>query len=255
MGQPARRLDDAFPADTGVADTVSVPNERAAPVSQSPGSAGRRTADGRLIFRMVTPLVIWWTWVAVIAASLLDLIIQGHDFLSLQFALGTLTVTGLVYACTLWSKVIASDDGITVLNPFRRFDVPWGAVRGIFLADSVEVRCARGGGKKDKTIYTWALSAPRRARAKAQLRGRQWETGRRAQPGGYDKMPGQAKELVKMTPAEVIARELAALSEQVNSGLDGGEQPSAVMTARWAWQPAAAVLVPGIAFALVSLIH
>ena len=166
---------------------------------------------------MTMPRVIWWTWVAVIGVGLADLAIQGHDWISLKFGFGLLTVTGLVYACTIWPRVVADDIGITVQNPFRCFLIPWGAVTGIFLADSVEVSCARRAPKRDKKVYSWALSSPRRARARAQLRGRQWDQGKRSRPSSYDRLPDTAKDVVKLTAAEVMARELAQLSENARS--------------------------------------
>jgi hypothetical protein len=239
---------------------VSVPNEPVKPLSEPAGTAGRLTADGRRIYRLSPPLVIWWIWVAVIVLSLGDVIIQANGSISLEFIFGLLTATGAVFACTFWSRVIASNEGITVFNPFRTFDIPWGAVKGVFLADSVEVLCARSGGKKDKTVYSWALSSPRRARARQQLRGTQWERGKRGAPSGYGRMPGQAKELVKMTPAEVMAREMASISEEVKArrvreGDGDGSAGAAVMSVRWAWPAVAAVLVPGIAFAITALVR
>ncbi len=172
--------------------------------------------DGRRVYRLTGPQVVWWIWVALALISLGDLVIQGHDYLSLKFAFGLLTVTGLVYACTLWPRVIADDGGVQVQNPFRRFTIPWDAVRGIFLADSVEIQCARGQQKKDKTVYSWALSSARRGRARAKLHGWQWDQGKRNRPSSYGQLPGQAKELVKMTTTEVMAREMAKLSEEAN---------------------------------------
>jgi hypothetical protein len=196
---------------------VSAPNESAA--TASPAIVGRVLADGRRIYRLVTALVVWWAWVVFAAASAGDLVVQGHDFLSLKFGLGLLTVTGLVFACTLWPKVIADDNGLVVRNPIRSFDIPWGAVRGIFLADSVEIQCARGPGKKDKTVYCWALSAARRGRAKARLHGWQVEHGKRPASQAYGKLPTQAQELAKMPSAEVMAREMARMSEEAKTRL------------------------------------
>jgi Bacterial PH domain len=254
---------DAAGTDTGVIAAVSAPNEPVRPVSDPGGavsSAGKVTADGRRIYRLVPPTVIWWVWVGILVLSLGDLLIQGHSSVSPEFVFGLLTITGLVFAGTIWSRVVARDDGITVFNPFRRFDIPWGAIKGIFLADSVEVVCARDGQKKDKTVYSWALSSPRRARARSQLRGLQWDRGRRSRPGGYDQLPGKAKELAKMQPAELMARELAALSEQTRSGHaslsnGSGTATTAVISARWAWQPIAAVLVPGVALAVSAVLR
>jgi len=258
-----------------------------------PVSAGRLLPDGRRMYRLLTPQVVWWTWVGLAALSVGDLIIQGHDYLSLKFALGLLTATGLVFACTLWPRVIVDEDGITVQNPLRRFRIPWAAVRGIFLADSVEIQCARGPQKKDKTVYTWALSSARRGRAKARLHGWQWDHGRRSRPASYGQLPGQAKELVKMTQTEVMAREMAQLSEEAKarrgqgqedqqdrSGIGeaslngdspaeagaaqvsaawqataaGGAGSAEVVTSTWSWPALAAILVPGIAFAIVMLV-
>lgn len=269
---------------------MSAPNEQAR--TAVPVSVGRMLPDGRRMYRLATPQVVWWAWVALAVISLGDLLIQGHDYLSVKFALGLLTVTGLVYACTLWPRVIAGDDGLTVQNPFRKFVIPWGAVRGIFLADSVEIQCARDAQKKDKTVYSWALSSARRGRARARLHGWQWEQGKRSRPDRYGQLPGQAKELVKMTQTEVIAREMAKLSEEAKArrgaGSAGGDDEASrseasingyspigvsangagpagasdpadpgsadVITSTWAWPALAAFLAPGIAFAISMLL-
>ncbi|HEX5189030.1 MAG TPA: PH domain-containing protein [Streptosporangiaceae bacterium] len=204
---------------------MSAPNEQAK--KAVPLSAGRLLPDGRRVYRLTGPQVVWWAWVALAVFALGDLVIQGHSYLSLKFALGLLTVTGLVYACTLWPRVIADDSGVTVQNPFRRFTIPWAAVRGIFLADSVEIQCARAPKrsvqKKDKTVYSWALSSARRGRARARLHGWQWDQGKRNRPSNYGQLPGQAKELVKMTQTEVMAREMAKLSEEARAGTGAGQ--------------------------------
>jgi hypothetical protein len=270
---------------------VSASNDQAR--AAVPVSAGRLLPDGRRLYRLVTSQVVWWTWVGLAALSVGDLIIQGHDYVSLKFALGLLTVTGLVFACTLWPKVTADEDGISVQNPLRQFRIPWAAVRGIFLADSVEIQCARSSQKKDKTVYTWALSSARRGRAKARLHGWQWDHGRRSRPPSYGQLPDHAKELAKMTQAEVMAREMANMSEEAKARRGQGQedQPgkpwigeaslngvspngmgadevlaagpakaaaatgsAEVVTSTWSWPALAAILVPGIAFAIVMLV-
>ncbi|MGI9008948.1 MAG: PH domain-containing protein [Streptosporangiaceae bacterium] len=234
---------------------MTAPNERTR--TGVPVTAGRLQADGSRVYRLTTPVVVWWTWVGLVVLILGDLLIQGRDYLSLKFALGTLTATGLVFACTLWPKVSSDEDGVTVRNPFRIFRIPWSAVRGIFLADSLEIQCSRRAPKKDKTVYSWALSSARRNRARAKLHGWQWEQGRRNRPASYGQLPGQAKELVKMTQTEVIAREMAATSDEIKARLlDPDNAPvevSAVVATAWAWLTIAAVLVPGIAFVTVML--
>ncbi len=179
-----------------------------------PTTAGRVTADGKRVYRMTPPQVIWWSWVGLVVLSVGDLLIQGHRLAPLGYVFGGLALTGFVFACTLWPRVIADEAGIKVMNPFRQFTIPWGAVRGIYLADSVEVRCARRPPKKEKTVYSWALSSPRRTRARAQLRAWQWDQGKRNRPSGYSQLPQTAKSLVKMTTAEIMARELAVMSDE-----------------------------------------
>lgn len=191
-----------------------MPNEQTRSTGMPKTTSGRRTADGKWIFRMSGPQVVWWGWVGVMVLSLGDLVVQGHEFVSLKVAFAGLAVTGFVYACTLWPVVIADEHGLKVRNPFRLYNVPWGAVRGIYLADSVEVQCARPVPKTDKTVYTWALSSPRRARARSQLRAWQWDQGKRNRPSGYTALPQDAKSIVKMTTAEIMARELAALADE-----------------------------------------
>jgi hypothetical protein len=210
-------------------------------------TAGRLTSDGTRVYRSTGALVLWWSWVVLAALALGDLLIQGRDLLSLRLAFGVLTVTGLTFACALWPRVTADDARIMVRNPFRDYDIPWGAVRGIYLGDAVEVQCAREGAKKDKTVYCWAVTAPRRARTRAQLRT---QTGRRRSLSpDYGRLPEAARALAQATVAEVIARELAQLLDERRP--PGG---AGVLAARWAWQPVAAVLAPAIALVITLLL-
>ncbi len=272
---------------------MSVPNDRASVTQTPPTTASRVRADGKRIFRMGTPQVIWWIWVALGVISLADYVIQARAFVSPEFFSGWLAITGLVYACAEWPMVIADERGIEVRNPIRRYLVPWVAVRGIYLADSVEVECVRQAQKKSKTIYSWALSSPRRARARAQLRGWQWDQGKRNKPSGYSSLPDQAKSLAKMTTAEVMARELATMSEEArfrsvmgdvdldaglpeqsvapvpsDEGGQGTEQPPAaepdasqsggegaeVLSATWSWPAILAFVVPAAGFCVTLLV-
>jgi hypothetical protein len=267
--------------DCAYRGVVSVPNERTRATGAPPTTAGRVTSDGKRIFRMTPPLVVWWCWVALAVLSAADLLIQGHRLVPLGYLFGGLAVSGIVFACTAWPRVIADDAGIRVLNPFRVFTIPWGAVRGIYLADSVEVQCARRPPKKDKTVYTWALASPRRARARAQLRAWQWDQGRRSRPAGYSQLPHAAQSLVKMTTAEIMARELAAMSDEArfksvvedvdidvtgsvgqeaSAGAEDADRvpelpwsPADVVSSTWAWPTVLAVLVPaaGLVITLV----
>lgn len=266
--------------DSGYRGVVSVPNERTRATGVPSTTASRVTSDGKRIFRMTPPLVIWWLWVGLVVFSAADLLIQGHRLVPLAYLFGGLAVTGLIFACTAWPRVTADEAGIKVLNPFRVFTIPWGAVRGIYLADSVEVQCARRPPKKDKTVHSWALSSPRRARARAQLRAWQWDQGKRNRPAGYSQLPQVAQSLVKMTTAEIMAKELAAMSDEarfksVVEDVDiditgtapdadrvpdqadqaGPAGPAEVVSSSWAWPPVLAVLVPAVGLVITLLVH
>jgi len=235
---------------------------------------------------MTPPVVIWWCWVGVVVLSAADLLIQGHRLVPLGYFFGGLAVTGVVFSCTAWPRVIADEAGVKVLNPFRVFTIPWGAVRGIYLADSVEFQCARRPPKKDKTVFSWALSSPRRTRARAQLRAWQWDQGKRNRPSGYGQLPQAAQSLVKMTTAEIMARELAAMSDAARfksvvgdvdidvtnvdpgSGAPPGDTPSdadrvpdlawsptEVVSSAWAWPTVLAVLIPAVGLMVTLLVR
>ena len=224
-------------------------------------TAWRTRADGSEVFQLQTPVIFWWAWVVFAVVCLGDIAVQGRDRASVQAAVAVLAATGFAYACAFRPKVIADARGITVLNPVRDFRIPWPALRGIFLGDSVEFQSARSGPKGEKTVYSWALYTKRRSRARARLRGQSWDrrSGSPARPSGYARLPREAQEATKMVSAEVMARELGRLREQaqqrmaIDEALDGaGEAPRAAdqatgggtLRARWAWASLAAMVLP-----------
>jgi hypothetical protein len=223
-------------------------------------SAWRTTDDGRTIFRLMPPLVLWWVWVAFAVANVADLAIQSHDWFAVQVTVIIAVVTGLMYACTLRPKVISDAVGLTIRNPFRDYRVPWGGVAGVFLGDSVEIQCQRPAPREGKTVYSWALYSPRRSRARAELRvgygsrkfrDRHDDRARRryeVPPGTtFGRMPAKAKELSSQHPSHVMAAELARRCDQArNAGAADG-----VVAGQWAWAPIAAVLIPVAALIVV----
>ncbi len=81
--------------------------------------------------------------------------------------------------------MIADEGGVKVSNPVRTFEIPWGAVHGIYLADSVEVSAPgpRPGKIRPSTVGRFLhLGAPGLG---AQLRAWQWDQGKRTEPNGY----------------------------------------------------------------------
>jgi len=66
---------------------VSTQQEPAIPV---PGTKEATVAEKaeKKVYRLPGPQVMWWVWVVFVAANLLDLAIQGHNYESLQIAAG-----------------------------------------------------------------------------------------------------------------------------------------------------------------------
>jgi len=229
-------------------------------------SAWKTGPDGRTVFRLVPPLVLWWVWVAFAAANLADMAIESHDRFALQIGVGLLLATGVMFACAFHPRVITDARGVTVRNPFRDHFVPWGVVTGVFVGDSVEIGARRPPPKKEKTIYSWALYSPRRSRARAEMRTSFFRSGPKRQGFGvlgsvyrYDvdsskvgRAPAEAKELATQHPSHIMARELARRCEEARrtgDGADGG------LRSRWDWLTLAAVLIPAAGLTATILVH
>ncbi len=203
------------------------------------------------MFRLPGPVVLWWAWLVFAVANLVDLTIQGHDRMALQIAIGLLAVTGLVYACALRPRISTGPDAVTMLNPLRDYRVPWGRISDIYLGESIQLHCSAENAAKPRVLHSWALYSPSRTRLKAEVRGRRWDQNRAARPGGYGRLPAEAREAAKQTTVEVMARELQNMASQARErGAAGG-----AIVARWAWPSLAAFGVPAVALALAIVIR
>src|SRR5215469_6190301 len=172
----------------------------------------------RETYRLAPPVVLWWVWLAFVAANVADWAVQGTSAgLALTVGAIMLAVTGAVYALALRPRVVADEEGIAVLNPFRDHRVPWTAVRGVDTAEWVLVRAAEAAG--DKTICCWALyisarsrraanAPPRKSLAMSRLRGVATEPGN----GPSSRLPQQAQYLASLPPARAIAARLDSLA-------------------------------------------
>lgn len=208
-----------------------------------PGSTNpwKETADGRTVFRRIGPIVLWWVWVAFVLFNLVQLVISGRNYFSIELAVGLLTATGVAYATTLRPRVIATAEGLEVQNPVRDHIIRWGALNGVYLGDAVELTCVRPGPGKEKTIYCWALYSGRRSRMKSQQFGvRSWSrmSGR----------TGGTSEPQERDNAQLIAAELGRRSTKAREA----STVAATLESRWAWLPIAAICVP--AAALLALL-
>jgi hypothetical protein len=234
------------------------------PLTGQPAAAGKVSTDDKLpkTYRLSTPIVLWWAWVALAVFSLGDLLVQGHDRAAVTPALVIILITGIVYACALRPRIVADRDALTVHNPLRDYRVPWGAVKGVYLGDSIELECTRPAPKGDKTLYSWAIYSSRRARQRARQKqagmnrwgmrqggygfGRMPRTAYDGRTPGFGQLPAEGQALQEKGMAEHIATDLGQLSEKAKqTGV-----PVGVVTGSWAWQPLAAILIPAVVLAV-----
>jgi hypothetical protein len=212
-----------------------------APSADEP-TAGKATPDGKILYRRLTPIALWWTWLAFVVFCLADVVIPSHSYLSVEVVAGLLTVTAFVYACAVRPRVLADHESVLVHNPFRDHHLRWGAVRGVFLGDSIEFSCARPAPKKDKTIYCWALYTARRSRMRASMQRSLLKIGRSAS------LHNEAADLQRRDIVQLMAVELGRRAK------DARERgvPEAVLESQWAWLPLVSIVA--LAAATLALI-
>jgi hypothetical protein len=212
--------------------------------------AGQRPADQKM-FRLPGAIVGWWAWVVLAAACLIDIFATGRDHTAAEIAVTIIFITGLVYACALWPRVLTDAAVITVRNPLREHRIPWGSVALVDVKESVQVHCVpEPGAKRPKVIHSWALAAQRRNRLRSELMA---HGDRRRLPrsslDSYGQAPGGQK-VVKQTAAQLMAVQLNEMATEARArGAAAGPR-----VVSWPWQPAAAIVVPAIALVLVTAV-
>jgi hypothetical protein len=207
------------------------------PPQRPPQQMWRTKKNGRTVYRNFPPLILWWGWVIFTLLNLIDIIATGVDHGARIGAALLLFVTGVIYACTLHSRVESDAEGVTVYNPLFEHHAPWGGVEGIYVGDSVEFCCSRPAPQKAKTIYSWALYSRRRSQARSQLQ-RSMFNFRGA--GSRDPIPVGTG--AKQQPSEVMAAELARrCKEAKEAGAEGG-----FLRTTWSWVPVAAMAAPAV---------
>jgi hypothetical protein len=243
----------------------------------------------RETLRLAPPVIFWWVWVVFVAVNVIDYAVQGLPSARFGSVLAAVLLlgTGLAFTLALRPKVIAADDGITVVNPYRTHFVPWRRVTFVDTGEWVEVHYAEtegtGGGRGfaaapgaevssagGKTVHCWALyvtvrarrkiaSGPPRARSQPGLLGLGlgrggWASRLAAGPEAAtsSRLPEEARYLASLPPAKAMAVRLdtRADRERARPG-DGGSAPPA--TATWCWPALAAVVVPAVALLAVAL--
>jgi hypothetical protein len=214
-------------------------------------------------FRLAPPVALWWTWLGFVAANVADYVAQGMPpaRFSAVLAAVLLQVTGLAYTLALRPRVIASGDGITVLNPLRTHAVPWRLVTAVDTGEWVRVhyapQAAAGpgvpGGAAGKSVDCWALYVSARARRKIAAGPRRLSPAKTRHRDPLSRLPEEARYLASLPPAEAMAVRLDTRAGRERARAAGdGEQPPAA-TARWSWPALAAVAIPALALLGVVL--
>jgi len=223
-----------------------------------PRSLWKDKPNGVTLYRNVAPLVLWWVWLAFALANLFYLVTDGITIHSLRGIALVALITGVMYACTLHARVESDEGGVTIFNPLRQHRVPWGALEGIYLGDSVEFCCRRPEPKKPKTIYSWALYSRRRSAARMQMQRAVFmpntlqSSARQARAGQpmSSRAPAEVASLAKQHPSKIMAAELGrrAADGRERSGTGG------VLASGWTWLPVATVVVPAVLLLVAMLV-
>lgn len=244
---------------------------------ETPGTPVSSALTGdREVFRLAPPVVFWWVWLAFVVANLADSAIEGTPsarFTTVVMAI-LVTVTGFVYVLALRPKVIASDTGITVVNPFRDHRIPWGMVQAVDTGDWVRVHYASADGAQDgkarssasaRTVYCWALYVSARTKRRS---GRVAPRPRRAglfwppaglgeAPGhsGQSRLPEEARYLASLPATKAIATRLdtRAARERTRKAAPREAPGQATAAATWSWPALAAVVIPALVLLVVAL--
>jgi Bacterial PH domain len=245
--QPAGQ---AMPPPGGTAQTGPQPAGPSVPQPAAKADAPGLSRPGeQKMFRLPGALVAWWAWVIFAVACLLDIMVSGHNHLAAEIAVTLFFITGVVYACALWPRVVTDSAAITVRNPLRDHRIPWGSVSAVDLRESVQVHCVREpGAKRGKVIYSWALYAHRRNRLRQELLA---QGDRRRLPRSaltsYGMPEDAAQKITKQSAAKLMATQLDEMAREARErGAAAGPR-----VVRWSWQPALAIVVPAVALVLV----
>ena len=224
----------------------------------------------RQVFRSRGAVVLWWAWLVFAVASLVALAVSGRGHSSVVTAFLVVAVTGVVYGCAWWPRIVADESGICVLNPLRGHTVPWPAVTSVDLVHAVRVHAAPApGAARGPVIYSWAVQSSARARLKSEAGARRSPRSRPAwqpagRPAAYAKLPPEAQEAMERSASELVAQQL---NERVARERERRERTATVPAAvpatgrpgtggvrvSWAWAPIGAMVLPVLALIIAVL--
>ena len=216
----------------------------------------------RQVFRSPIAAVVWWIWVLFAVGNLIDLAVQGRDHLSAVAACTLLIITGIVYATAQRPRIIADDDGLTIVNPVRETRVGWPAVVGFDSTELLRVRCrwTAGDGTQSNTraFYAWAAHSSRRRKLAEEMRAQRRSRGgsaRGARFGGFGAPP--VDDAPPPAPlgldVDVLVATLTDRAEQVKSDVSPDVRAQRPVSS-WCWPAIAAIVAPAVLLAIVAAI-
>jgi hypothetical protein len=228
--------------------------------------------DERQTYRSPFAVLIWWLWVLFAVGNLIDLAVQGRDHFSVVAAFILVLVTGVVYAAALRPRIVADDDGLSIVNPLRDHRIGWPAVAGVEATDLIRVRCewplgdredtAQDGGQDGgqdaagvgkRVIYSWAVHSSRRRQFAAQIRAERVRSRPRGTGGGS---PFAAQPAGEPTPTfGDVGPVVAALGARAKQAHEvGPSQEARPPVSTWYWPALAAIVVPALALVVAVLV-
>jgi hypothetical protein len=209
------------------------------------------------VFRSPGAIAIWYAWLVFAALNLIDLAVRGHDHVSAVIAAVLALITGVVFAAALHPRVIADDRTLVLRNPLRDIRVPWGSVTRIDLDEMVRVHCvagpadpAAGDQPRQRVLRVWALQSSRRSRMKAQVRARARVAEMTRAGPGFAQVPQEVRALTAQSTAARAVIELDAL----RSGAAERGEAAGAPHVTWSKAAMAAILLPAVLLAAVSLL-
>ena len=221
------------------------------------GAAGQAPAE-RQTFRSSLAVVVWWIWVLFAVGNLIDLAVQGRDHLSVVAAFILLFITGVIYTTVQRPRIVADDEGLTIMNPLRDHRIGWAAVAVIDVPELLRVRCEwpleGAGGTGRRVLYSWAVHSSRRKQVAAELRAQR--RSRRGSAGGpfgvFSPPEGQAAEPpTSVADAALVVSSLTVRAEQARAMTP--PKRAVPPLSSWQWPAIAAVVVPALALLVAVL--
>jgi hypothetical protein len=202
------------------------------------------------VYRTSGSQVAWWAWTVLAALLLVVLALGHHDHAALVTAFVVIAITGIMYACALHPRIVASAADLTVVNPLRTHVLPWPVVTQVDLVHNVRIHYRGPDGAA--IVHSWAVQSSGRSQTRSELKARRAARRGTAPAPGYARLPGEAQAALAGSAAVFIARQLDERARMPRTAA-APDAPAAAPRVRWTWGPIAAMAVPLLILLAVAL--